>query len=202
MLHPKHQQAVDLLKQSKFKEALKIMNDLVKKHPENPDFVSERGVIYYHLEKKEYSIKDMNHSVALQPDYAYRYTSRAYIRDWIGDLHGAIADYEKAITLDPEDATAYNNLGMLQEKLGYKGKATDYYKRADKLAGIEKDLHKVIEQEENQKPLPEIKPVSNKEKTKEASSKETIGSVAKSVFTDKSERKAFFKFIRNGFKIK
>src|SRR5690606_22991335 len=71
----------------------------------------------------------------LDPKNPYRYSSRAYFKDRIGDLEGAIADYEKAIELDPEDAVSHNNKGMVEEKLGYQAKSKKSYEKADDLVG-------------------------------------------------------------------
>ena len=46
----------------------------------------------------------MDYALGLEPNNPYRYSSRAYIKDWIGDIKGAIADYEVAVKLDPEDS--------------------------------------------------------------------------------------------------
>ena len=199
MIHPEHQKAIDLVKEGKPQKALAILNTLIQAEPGNAYFYSERGVVYYHLQEPEKSIADMNKAAELQPDSPYRYSSRAYIRDWIGDLHGAIADYEKAIALDPDDVIAINNLGMLQEKLGYKEKARDYYKRADKLAGIEQSFHEQIDETEGPK-----KPQPAQPKTPDPVQEEKQSSLWKEmtkVFKDKKERKEFFQFIKNGFKI-
>ena len=85
----------------------------------------------------------MDYALGLEPNNPYRYSSRAYIKDWIGDIKGAIADYEVAVKLDPEDSIAYNNLGLLQEKLGYVDKAKSNYKRADQIAGVDELLEKI-----------------------------------------------------------
>lgn len=197
MLHPEHQNAVDLLKDGKYDKALSILNKLIKKEPNNADFFSERGVVYYHLEQAENSINDMNKAADLEAENPYRYSSRAFIRDWMGDLHGAISDYEKTIEMDPDDAIAQNNLGMLQEKLGYKEKANDYYKRADKLSNIEKSMFNKmdsIEKGGERKPPPKKEALPKEKKS--------TWSIIKSVFSSREQRREFVRFIKNGFKFK
>lgn len=201
MIEKEHQKVIALVKEGKANKALVIIDKLIIKFPNNPDLHSERGVVYYHLNQPEKSIADMNLAVKLQPEKAYRYSSRAYIRDWMGDLHGAIADYEKAVELDPQDAIAHNNLGMLQEKLGYQEKANDYYKRADKLAGVERSLYDKmdeLESKEKNDPKKEVQDIKKVEETPKTSK----WNVLKKVFTNKAERKEFVQFIKNGFKIK
>lgn len=204
--------AVKFMEQGKMKEALDALNLAIVSEPENPDYYSERGVVYFHLKNKMKSIADMNKAVDLQPDYSYRYSSRAYIKDWLGDLEGAIADYEIAIKLDPEDAIAYNNLGMLQEKLGYKKKANQYYDRADSISGVTQ-RQKQFNTEEIDIKLSRSESLSeehqalkvqgiDKETFNETNNKnQTKGKVFKNVFSDKKTFKEFISFVKNGFKI-
>ena len=202
MIEKEHQKVIALVKEGKADKALVIIDKLILKFPNNPDLHSERGVVYYHLNQPKKSIADMNFAVELQPEKAYRYSSRAYIRDWMGDLHGAIADYEKAVELDPQDAIAHNNLGMLQEKLGYQEKANDYYKRADKLAGVERSLYDKMDELESEDDSAKPQKETPKKEEETNTSKQSSWSVLKNVFTNKKERKEFFQFIKNGFKIK
>ncbi|MDP4587467.1 MAG: tetratricopeptide repeat protein, partial [Flavobacteriales bacterium] len=75
---------------------------------DNPDLYHDRAVCLFHLGRSEDAMSDLNYAVKLQPDYSYRYSSRAYIRSAMKDYDGALADYRKAVELDPEDAVAQN----------------------------------------------------------------------------------------------
>lgn len=210
-----YDKAVKLMEQGKMKEALSALNNAITAEPDNPDFYSERGVVYYHLKNKMKSIADMNKAVDLQPEYSYRYSSRAYIKDWLGDIEGAIADYEIATKLDPEDAIAFNNLGMLQEKLGYKKKANQYYDKADTIAGVTQN-QKQFKTEEIDIKLTRSESLSEEHQalkiqgidketfnksTTENTPKQTKGNVVKNVFSNKKTFKEFIRFVKNGFKI-
>ncbi len=186
------------LNEGKFNEALALFNKALDLQPDHPDYLSDRAVTYFHLDKKDLAMIDLNRAQSLDPLNPYRYSSRAFVKDSLGDLEGAIKDYEKAIELDPEDAVAYNNLGLLEEKLGYRNKAQQRYKRADELMG---------DQTENKGkefiPMMEMKENTSEDKTKEnlPESKSSWKHVKYAVFT-KAGRKEFFSFLRNGFKIK
>lgn len=190
--------AVECLKATDYAEALNWINKAIQKEEQRPDYYSERGVIYFHLEKLDLAIQDMDKAVSLQPDYSYRYSSRAFIRSVMKNVDGAIADYEKAIELDPEDSVAHNNLGLLLEKKGYEAKSKANFARADELAGVspERAIHA---------PEPtdgiEVKPKKIKIDAVD-SVEESKGQIAKKVLTDKSTFKEFIQFIKNGFKIK
>lgn len=156
---------------------------------ESPNFFSERAVAFIHEKKYEEALTDFNKAIELEPNYGYRYSSRAYLHDAMGNLELAIEDYNKAILLDPADAVAYNNLGLLEEKLGYKNKARKNFAEADRLSkemGIDLGSPVNIQKE-----------IDKNQENKNESYQNTI----KSVFVSKESRKEFFRFIKNGFKI-
>src|SRR5690606_41157446 len=81
------------------------------------------------------SLEGLDRALDMDPDNPYRYASRAFLKDRIGDLHGAIADYERAIEMDPEDGISINNKGLVEEKLGYQDRAKASFQKADELVG-------------------------------------------------------------------
>ena len=168
--------------------------DLAIKQEEHPDYYSERGVAYLHLRQGQRALEDMNKSLELQPDYSYRYASRAYVRDKLGDTQGAVEDYKEAIRLDPNDAISHNNLGLLEEKLGYLESAKKRVKRADQLAAAEEYLQKQAQESAQQKSQP-----STQTENKGASQSLLMGVF--DVFRSKSTFKEFMIFVKNGFKL-
>jgi len=130
------------------------------------------------------------------------------VKDRMGDIDGGIADYEIAVKLDPDDAIAYNNLGMLQEKLGYKKASERNFKKADTLAEENPDslpnIKKDIEDKANISPKTNssLPPNNSRLKSVEEIKKDSFGSIFTKIITDKNTRQDFWKFIKNGFKIK
>ncbi len=192
--------ALDKIKDKKLAEAILFLDKAIEEEPNNPIYFSERGVCYLNLDQTGRALEDMNQSVKLDPDYSYRYASRAFVKDRMGDIEGGIADYEIAVKLDPEDAIAHNNLGMLQEKLGYKKASERSFKKADTLADENPNSLPNIEKETegNDKVNNSLPPIQSITEDK----KDSFGSVLKRIFTDSKTRKDFWKFIKNGFKIK
>src|SRR3989338_572580 len=152
-----HQLADEALKAGKAEEAVDLYTQALHLYTDHPDILSDRGVAYLHLKNKVQCFEDLNRSLELQPLNAYRFASRAYAKNFFGDLDGAITDYEKAVELDPEDAIAYNNLGLLLEQKGYVKEANDRFERADKLSKQEDDLLHVMDELEAGLPHTEIK---------------------------------------------
>lgn len=186
---------IDLLKKAEYQKALKIFDKLVLEFPTEPDFISERGVVRFHLQDNEGALKDMDEAIRLQPKKSYRYSSRAYIRGHAGMVKKAIDDYKKAVELDPEDAVAYNNLGLLEEKLGYIEQSKRRFKLADELINgsetrgrqDQEILGKALEGRNIQKELDAERADQN------------LWSVVKSLGSSQG-RDSFLRFVKSGFK--
>ncbi len=200
--------ALEKIANKKLAEAILFLDKAIEEEPNNPIYFSERGVCYLNLDQTGRALEDMNQSVKLDPDYSYRYASRGFVKDRMGDIEGGIADYEIAVKLDPEDAIAYNNLGMLQEKLGYKKASERNFKKADTLADENPNSLPDMSEEmankeaDTQKKDSTLPPINSSLKSVKEVKKDSFGSVFTKIITDKNTRKDFWKFIKNGFKIK
>src|SRR5690606_3882624 len=139
-------------------------------------------------------------ALSMEPQNPYRYSSRAFLKDRMGDLKGAIADYERAIEIDPEDAIAHNNKGMVEEKLGFQEKSKQSFKKADDLVGYNKPDQKKVFGNENQtnEIPPQLKDQNLDEKVTFSSYWNTLTNVIKNPDT----RADFFKFVSDKFKNK
>lgn len=182
--------ATDAYEGKDFEKAVYWYSRAISVRPDAADLHSERAVAYFHRNMLKESLADMNRAQELEPRKPYRYSSRAYIKDAMGDTAGAIEDYKIAVKLDPEDAVAHNNLGLLEEKLGHMAQAKAMFDLADALAKNEsgsddpadympKNIQREIEQEKNKK---------------------SVGSEVINVFRSKEGFKEFLSFIRNGLK--
>ncbi len=184
-------------KEGNFQKAYELYTKAIEVLPA-ADLYSERGVVLFHLNRLEDSLKDMDKAVEYQPDYGYRYSSRAYIKANMGMVKEAIEDYEKCIELEPDDSLAYNNMGLLMEKLGWQQQAEKNFNKADKLEGIPEKkkpstpptTNPPKQESTGQEPLNEIDPDVTK------------GRIIKDVFTKKESFKEFIQFIKSGFKLK
>jgi tetratricopeptide (TPR) repeat protein len=186
---------IDLLKRAEYQKALKIFDELVQEFTTEADFVSERGVVKFHLQDNEGALKDMDEAIRLQPLKSYRYSSRAYIRGHSGMVKKAIDDYKKAIELDPEDAVAYNNLGLLEEKLGYIEQSKRRFKLADEL--INNGENRGRQDQEILGKALEGRNIQKEIDTEKAN--QSIWSVMKSL-SSKEGRGSFIRFVSSGFK--
>lgn len=192
-----HQLGIESLQKGDLKAALSLLNEALAENPFHPDIVSDRGFLYIHLKQNKLAMEDFDLSLDLQPEYGYRYASRAYAKDFFEDQEGAIEDYEKAIELAPEDAISHNNLGLLLQQKGDLKAAETHFEIADqlnekasfqileKVAGEQQSLDRVV--------IPPSDLVRKQENTI---------SEMKNIFTSKEQFKEFMHFLQNGFRIK
>ena len=160
----------------------------------NDDYVKMRR-----LSRKKDALLALNKALKLEPNNPYRYSSRAFIKDAMGDTKGAISDYMKCIELDPEDAIAFNNLGILEEKIGRQSSATKHLNKADELIQMldENKISLQDDSENNFKPK-NVQQEINQEKMT-LKEKGRVGIILQ-VFKNSTTRKEFFKFIKDGIK--
>ncbi len=193
-LEKKYNEGIRLLKVGNYSKSLIIFDELIKNFPNEADFWSERGVIYFHLQNRNKSLFDMDKAVELQAKKSYRYSSRAYIRGHYKMTSEAIEDYKKAIKLDPEDAVAQNNLGMLEEQMGYKMQADQHFKIADDLMKDKVDGRSDHGIEGEPLETRNIQKEIDEENAKKSLWSEMLKIISK------DGRKSFSTFIKSGFK--
>lgn len=191
-----------LVKDRKWSEAFAAFEKAIKVLPDDPDLIHDRAVCLFNLGEKKAALAELNRALDLQPDYSYRYASRAYMRSALKDVEGAIEDYKKAIELDPEDAISMNNLGLLEEQQGYKKEANERYQLADELNQIldERGIAPDFKAAPNEKPSEPAKVQTSKPSAIQTDTGSMTGQMKK-VFTSKKGFKEFIAFLRNGLKL-
>lgn len=169
-----------------------------EKYNADANCLHDRAICLFHLGRKQEALEGLTSAVEIDPNYSYRYASRAWMRNAVGDIHGAIEDYKRAIALDPEDAIAHNNLGLLEEQLGYRSQAKERFDIADELTGILKE--RGISVDENVAP----RDLAKEEVESPSSESESVTSwvkIIREALLTKKGRQEFLNFVRNGFKL-
>lgn len=176
-----------LLENKEHGDAILYCNNALEIYHNDADILSARGEAYFALGKLKEALVDLDEAATLEPKNPFRYSSRAFVKERLGDTADAIEDYKKALEIDPSDATIQNNLGLLEEKLGYEIKAKKRFEIADEIYKLDQ-LNASKEKEDTN-----IEKVAPKEKGYR---------IILKVFTDKNYRNEFFKFLKNGLRAK
>ena len=182
--------AIDAYRDKDFENAVYWYSRAISVSPDDAELYSERAVAYFHRKMLKESLDDMNKAKELEPKKPYRYSSRAYIKDSMGDTAGAIEDYKIAVGLDPEDAVAHNNLGLLEEKMGHMAQAKAMFDLADALAKGEDGTGNPAD----------YRPKNIQKEIEEEKASKSVKDEALNVFRSKQGFREFISFIRNGFK--
>lgn len=199
-MNESHHRALRKMKKGKYAEALALLIRLRASGKDNPDLLHDLAICHLHTGKPEQAIELLNEALLLQPDYGYRYASRAYVKAWMRDFEGAYADYREAIRLDPTDAISHNNLGLLEEQMGRAESARQLFAKADELEEILKD-NNIVSAADYMDPPVNLQKKLNEEK-KRMQSENSLRATGKKLLFNARERKNFFRFIFNGFRLK
>ncbi len=113
-----------------YRSALAILDDTIRKRPDNPNVYLGRACAYEDLGESDKQIADCSKAIELLPTYAHAYVNRGNAYADKGDHARALADYSKAIELNPRLAEAYNNRGLIYAQMGDLPRALDEYTRA------------------------------------------------------------------------
>ncbi|MGP8214494.1 MAG: tetratricopeptide repeat protein [Bacteroidia bacterium] len=88
-------------------------------------------------DKYEMALADFSKLIQIEPDFAFAYYNRAYVKYKLQDFNGAVDDYSKAIQIDPDMADAYYNRGLLLFCLGDKLNSCQDFSKAGELGRTE-----------------------------------------------------------------
>lgn len=112
-----YQNALPLLKDRKYQEALTYLNAAADRSP-SVEIYLKRANAYCKLGRFEDAIEDCNSALTLEPNSAEVYLGRGYVRHCQNNEGLAIEDINTAIGLDPKDPVAYNNRAWSYAVLG------------------------------------------------------------------------------------
>jgi tetratricopeptide (TPR) repeat protein len=95
--------------------------------------VSDRGKAFENKAMHDAAITDFSQAIALNPNFASGYNSRAWSLHKKGEDAKGLPDIEKALTLEPTSAVYIETRAEIFEKLGERDKAVADYRAALKL---------------------------------------------------------------------
>jgi tetratricopeptide (TPR) repeat protein len=95
--------------QSKFEEALPLLNQAIEQDPRFTDAYISRSFSYGKLGKIDKAIKDVQKVLELDSNNEIAYNNRGFLYLRLGQYDKAIADFTKAVALNPGDEAAWAN---------------------------------------------------------------------------------------------
>ncbi|MGB3202724.1 MAG: tetratricopeptide repeat protein [Nodosilinea sp.] len=122
--------AAAAVKRQQYPQALRLLSQLVERHPEQALHYNNRGLVYLKLGQPQPALADCDRAVALAPDLDQAYNNRAMCHAALGEMASALDDYERAIDLNPFNSRARINLGATLRQMGDLDLALDCFDEA------------------------------------------------------------------------
>lgn len=112
-------------------DALVCLNEGVKRHPNNPDFLMLRANHYYYTGYFDLAIADNETALKQVDSTKVKILSNlASTKLHQRDFEGAISAFEKALAIHPEDPSLLNNIAAAYNSTGKKEAAITSYQKA------------------------------------------------------------------------
>jgi tetratricopeptide (TPR) repeat protein len=118
--------AVELLHDEQFQEALYALRDVIKKNPKNAYAYYFLGVALFETAQAEPARDAYRAALKLSPDYLGARVSLSHVLRMLGDLRGAIAEAEEALKRVPSDGDALHAAGLAHAARGDNAAARRY----------------------------------------------------------------------------
>jgi tetratricopeptide (TPR) repeat protein len=120
------EEAVELLHDERFQDALYALRDAIKNNPKNPYAYYFLGVALFETAQAEPARDAYRAAVKLSPDYLGARVSLSHVLRMLGDLRGAIAEAEEALRRRPGDGDALHAAGLAHAARGDDATARKY----------------------------------------------------------------------------
>jgi tetratricopeptide (TPR) repeat protein len=113
-----------------YEAARETLNRMLELRPDDPDTLTNRGVILSELKRYDEALIDYNRSLELRPDHPATLTNRGSTYDELGRYDEALADYNRSLELKPDDPDTLYNRGNTYAKLERYDEALADYNRS------------------------------------------------------------------------
>jgi tetratricopeptide (TPR) repeat protein len=120
------EEAVELLHDERFQDALYALRDVIKQNPKNAYAYYFLGVALFETAQAEPARDAYRAAIKLAPEYLGARVSLSHVLRMLGDLRGAIAEAEEALRKAPGDADALHAAGLAHAARGDNAAARRY----------------------------------------------------------------------------
>ncbi len=135
-----------LICEGKEQEAIKLLEPLLEKYPQNPTLLNFIGYTYADLnENLSKAERYIRKALSLKPDDGYIIDSLAWVYYRKGQYQKALEEIKRALKLSPNDPTIHEHYGDILMALGKEKEALSVYRKALSLAKKGRDRKRLKE---------------------------------------------------------
>jgi tetratricopeptide (TPR) repeat protein len=120
------EEAVELLHDERFQDALYVLRDVIRANPKNPYAYYFLGVALFETAQAEPARDAYRAAVRLAPNYLGARVALSHVLRMLGDLRGAIAEAEEALRRHSGDSDALHAAGLAHAARGDNQAARKY----------------------------------------------------------------------------
>lgn len=126
--------AVSLLQRGELREAVPLMESLLRADPENVDVLYNLGMAHSDMGQLDEAVALLSRTVELDPDNDNALVALGVAHQREGDTDEALAALREAVSLNPANSFAHRNLGAVLASSGRFGEAEPYLREAVRIA--------------------------------------------------------------------
>lgn len=138
-------QAIELIQQQNYTEALKILNNLLKKDPKNGGILAEAGFCLSQIGEYAKSCTKFQLASKNKPDDPWIWQHYGYVLFQIGKISAAINAIQKAASIKPDDIMLLHQLAFLYHANNEDEQALKYADKVIILAQEEGNIRHLVE---------------------------------------------------------
>lgn len=139
------EQAVALLRQEQYSQAVDVLSPVVQVHPELPGPLVNLAVAYIHLGRQEQAMAALQQALAAEPAHPVALNWLAILKRRAGQFEEAKSLYERLLAAHPESRHGHLNLGILCDLyLQQTDCALTHYRRYQELTGEDAEVGRWI----------------------------------------------------------
>jgi Flp pilus assembly protein TadD len=133
--------AIRILQRGDYKEGARVLRQLLRKDPNNPQILYNLGMAHSEQGQLEESIDTLEKCIALAPDMSNAYAALGFSYARIGKYKEAAQKTRQSLELDPDNFYGWKNLGGVYAKQRRFEEALEALEKANSL---QKDVPEVL----------------------------------------------------------
>ena len=111
-------EAVKLINNRSYKEALECLKDIISENKNDPKILNLYGIVQLQLNKINEAINSFERTILLDKKFIQGYNNLGNVYVKSGKLRKAVEMYNKVLSLKPDYPAGFNNLASAQSDLG------------------------------------------------------------------------------------